>query len=274
VAQQFDRICLPFAQASDDHSAHSTLLMATGLNYSKWDGLEVSDEDEDGDEDRAGLVQQHRELSEATDAQQKLRKLLNDTKAAQQSGKPLEPPEEVRDILAEPLWCDDPRNKDAHGIAHGNAEAASRRPKVSAHQPVALQVTDEPGGAEHAEIFSQPSASRAEDTMKKTSCSSKRRGFAEWDKLKLDESDDEEGKEEAAEVGRGGSGSGAGGGGEVVRAVARPPAEVKKLQQLMQLQEGLSKMRKDREDRHKQIAMRENRILQRDGPPAMHEERT
>ena len=46
--------------------------MAVGINYSKWDTLDVSgseDEEGDGELSKTALIQQHRELTEASEAQ-------------------------------------------------------------------------------------------------------------------------------------------------------------------------------------------------------------
>ena len=62
-----------------------------GINYSKWDSLEVSDsEDEEDAASRAVLAQEHREMEEAAASQRKLRELITE----HESGKPLEPPED------------------------------------------------------------------------------------------------------------------------------------------------------------------------------------
>jgi hypothetical protein len=82
--------------------------------------------------------------------------------------------------------------------------------------------------------------------MQQARAGGKRRDFADWDKLKLDGSDSDETR-------------------VVTEVPARPPAEIEKMRQLMQLQEGLSKMRKEREQRQQKIREMEQRILERDG---------
>jgi hypothetical protein len=207
--------------------------MAIGINYSKWDTISVSNsEDEEDDDSKATLLQRHRDLEEVAESQKKLRTLIDE----HQSGKPLEPPEEIRDILAEPFWCDEP----------GDIDAEVQKLRQSDHlngseqQPVEQAKTDTckciqtlPKDVVSAGRSSSAAANRG-----------KRRDFADWDKLKLDDTDDEgeEGKE----------------------SQKPPPAEVEKLRQLMQLQEGLNKMRKDREERQRQIQLREQRILERE----------
>jgi hypothetical protein len=216
---------------------------ALGFNYSKWDSLDVSDsEDEDG-KDTAAILQQQREISEAADAQQKLRALINE----HQSGKPLEPPDEVKDILDEPLWCDQPGNVSA-------AEAADQGPAESSHQQGAGQQAAAPGGGGGASAFSKKTVapvSACAAVAEVPRARAQRRDFSDWDKLKLDDSD----SDDVADKGEGGRGVGAG----------KPPEEVEKLRQLMQLQEGLNKMKEDRERRHALIQRREQRILERDG---------
>jgi len=206
-----------------------------GINYSKWDSLEVSDsEDEEDAASRAVLAQEHREMEEAAASQRKLRELITE----HESGKPLEPPEEVRDILEEPLWCDEPGSVGVPAdVAHQRAGAGADQAAASARQD---------GGGAGAPQTGAPGAGRSSaGGVPPARAAGKRRDFADWDKLTLDDSDGE------ADV--------------VAETPPRPPAEVEKMRQLMQLQEGLSKMRKDRELRQQQIREREQRILERDG---------
>ena len=208
--------------------------MVKGINYSKWDNLEVSDsEDEEDAHSREMLKTQHKEVEEAADAQRKLRELINE----HQSGKPLEAPEEVRDILNEPFWCDEPEKM--------AAEVAARR--ASPNCEVADQPTSstDKGAASVSRSQVSESSVKATADVKVVPSGGRRRDFADWDKLKLDEDSDDESK--------------------LPQQAAKPPDAVEKVQQLMQLQEGLNKMRKDREERQRQIQEREQRILERDG---------
>ena len=206
--------------------------MAAGINYSKWDSLEVSDsEDDEEATSKAALVQQHCEMEQAAAAQRKLRELIDEHK----SGKPLEPPEEVRDILDEPLWCDEPRD----AAAPANAKGERAHAQHAGVDPTPARSRQDGGAAVQA-------LAGAPGSMQQARAGGKRRDFADWDKLKLDGSDSDETR-------------------VVTEVPARPPAEIEKLRQLMQLQEGLSKMRKDREQRQQKILEMEQRILERDG---------
>ncbi len=196
--------------------------MAAGINYSKWDSLEVSDsEDEEEATSKAALVQQHCEIEQTAAAQRKLRELIDE----HNSGKPLEPPEEVRDILEEPLWCDEPR--DAAAPANAARERAHAQRAGGDTTPARSR---QDGGTAVQALAGAPGS------MQQARTGRKRRDFADWDKLKLDDSESDEKR---------------------VVAAARPRAapehlpapEIEKMRQLMQLQEGLSKMRKDREQR-------------------------
>ncbi len=219
--------------------------MAVGINYSKWDALDVSDSEEEAEPDRASsrtaLAQQHRELTEAAAAQQRLRQLINE----HASGKPLEPPEEIRDILDEPLWCDEPGS--VGGASAGAPHRADEQndPGRAAGHGAAAHESSGQGSSNGIGTPSSKAVALAPASTG-TLATTRRRGFADWDKLKLEDSDEEE-RAEKKESGE-----------------TRPPAEVDKLRQLMQLQEGLSKMRTDREQRHKKIQQHEERILERD----------
>ena len=212
--------------------------MAAGINYSKWDSLEVSDsEDEEEATSKAALVQQHCEIEQTAAAQRKLRELIDE----HNSGKPLEPPEEVRDILEEPLWCDEPR--DAAAPANAARERAHAQRAGGDTTPARSR---QDGGTAVQALAGAPGS------MQQARTGRKRRDFADWDKLKLDDSESDEKR---------------------VVAAARPRAapehlpapEIEKMRQLMQLQEGLSKMRKDREQRQQKIREMEQRIQERDG---------
>ena len=222
--------------------------MALGINYSKWDSLDVSgseDEEGDGELSKAALIQQHRELTEASEAQQKLRKHIAELDEAHRGGKQLEPPEELRDILEEPFWCD------AEGNIGGNQNV--QRTSVSTeHQNGKEQQRAEKKGVGSDDptepISSKPSCPDDAAPSIVNLGAGKRRDFSEWDKLKLeDDSEGEEGKMEQKKT----------------------PAEVEKLRQLIQLQEGLNKMRKDREESQKKVQLLEKRMLERDGNSGM-----
>jgi hypothetical protein len=216
--------------------------MAVGINYSKWDALDVSDSEEDAEPDRASsraaLAQQHRELTEAAAAQQRLRQLISE----HASGKPLEPPEEIRDILDEPLWCDEPGSVggETAGAPH-RADALHDQGRAAGHGAAVRESTGQGTCGDTPSSKAAAPAPASAGTLATT----RRRDFADWDKLKLE--DDDEDRAETKES-----------------VETRPPAEVDKLRQLMALQEGLSKMRKDRELRHKKIQQHEQRILERD----------
>ena len=234
-------------------SRHSVAM--AGISYAKWDALSVSNSEEepDGDdrlESRAGLAEEHRKLAELVESQQKLRALIDEHK----SGKPLQPPEEVRDILEAPLWCDEPdayREWEAKHLAktRGRVALQTTTPAGASGQPRAGEGAHagEGGVAPPA-----PSSAGAAGTGKSAATTAvahraKRRDFAEWDKLKLDDdADDEEGNQDK------------------VGSSDTQPAEAEKLRQLMQLQDGLQKMRKAREERHRQIHLREQRIADRE----------
>jgi hypothetical protein len=152
--------------------------MAAGINYSKWDSLEVSDsEDEEEATSKAALVQQHCEIEQTAAAQRKLRELIDE----HNSGKPLEPPEEVRDILEEPLWCDEPR--DAAAPANAARERAHAQRAGGDTTPARSR---QDGGTAVQALAGAPGS------MQQARTGRKRRDFADWDKLKLDDSESDE----------------------------------------------------------------------------------
>jgi len=223
-------------------------IMAVGINYAKWDSLDVSgseDEEDDGEFSKAALIQQHRELTEASEAQQKLRKHIADLDEAHRGGKQLEPPEELRDILEEPFWCD------AEGNIGGNQDV-QRNSASTEHQNGKGQqraATKGAGSDDPAEpISSKPSCPDDAAPSIVNLAPGKRRDYSEWDKLKLEDDSEEVG-------------------GKVEQK--KTPAEVEKLRQLIQLQEGLNKMRKDREESQKKVQLLEKRMLERDGNSGM-----
>jgi hypothetical protein len=188
------------------------------VDYSKWDALDVSDSEEEQEDDsasgRAALAQQHRELTEAAAAQQRLRELINEHK----SGKPLEPPEEVRDILDAPLWCDEPLNISAPSSRYASDAPLHEGPTPLQQEAAAARCTDA-GDVQASTKTCAATAPASAGSLATVPKAGRRRDFADWDKLKLDDSDEEGARVDELSEGRVG---------------CKPPAEVEKLRQLMQ----------------------------------------